>query len=444
MRNAGSSIVRVIRRGPQNALLGMAILSATVALTSLAATSLQAQTGDVELVFASNLDPNNKNDPRSAAQTKAIEAFQQENPTIKIRVLPDPAGTSTMRAIKSRSASPDVMKMIGFGMPESIATGNLAKLDDYIKRDKVETSDWLLPFDGMAVKGSMYSITLDYRIPLLLYRKSVLQRAGVEVPKTWDEVCEAGGKLSKAGVMGYPVGAGGGAGMGGAQAFAEFQFSSMVTEGGGGYFDADGRKMLISEDKFTRAANTLKDLFTKCGAAPLSSLQFGYNEVHDGLRAGTVGMATFGLYRFGAIVQGGAGDDLAWSPAPSYAPKGKQTVYSYQIAMNAQSSHKEEAWKFIKFMTGTRAQEIALEGGEVVARASAYKSGSYLSTPAGQRQKEWAALVQERGFVPVYPVNGTLYSQILGEVMQRMMLRNAPVTDAYKELVTRYNEEITK
>ena len=42
-------------------------------------------------------------------------------------------------------------------------------------------------------------------------------------------------------------------------------------------------------------------------STPMPSLQFAYNEVHDGLRSGTVAMATFALYRYRSIQAQGAG-----------------------------------------------------------------------------------------------------------------------------------------
>ena len=56
---------------------------------------------------------------------------------------------------------------------------------------------------------------------MLLYRKSLLQQAGVTPPKTWDEVCTAGGKLNKGNVVGYALPLGSGGGIGGAQPLAE-------------------------------------------------------------------------------------------------------------------------------------------------------------------------------------------------------------------------------
>jgi multiple sugar transport system substrate-binding protein len=420
------------------------LLLAAICLGSVAgftpSTLAQDQT---EVVYASNLDPANTKDPRAAAQTKIIAAFEAANPGIKVKVLVDPTQATYLRALKSKSASPDVIKVIGYGLPEYAATGSLQPLDDLIKKDSVDQSDWLLPLEKTQLNGHFFGLPLDYRIPLFLYRKSALSAAGIQPPKTWDEVCELSKKLTSQGKIGYALGVGASGGLGGAQAFGETLFSSMSTEGSGVYFNEAGDKFMVSEASFVRAAQTIKDMFTKC-KVPVAALQFGYNEIHDGLRAGTIDSATFGLYRFAAIANGGAGDDLAWAPPPAYEPNGKKAVYGYDVSLNANSTHKEAAWKLLKFFGSLEAQNIALEGGEVVARKSAYKAGGYLDTPAGKRQSEWAKLVSDRGVLPSYPLSLTAFNQALGEALQRMVLKNTSPKDAYTEVKTRYEKAMAK
>jgi hypothetical protein len=52
-------------------LIGAAVFSASTALTGVAAMAQQ-----VEVVYGTFLDPNNSTDPRAAAQTKMIKAFE--------------------------------------------------------------------------------------------------------------------------------------------------------------------------------------------------------------------------------------------------------------------------------------------------------------------------------------------------------------------------------
>lgn len=129
-----------------------AVLSMCVGATgALTGTALAQGT---ELVYSTFLDPNNGNDPRAAAQTKVIQAFERQNPDIKIKLLVDPTGQSVSRSIKSRSDTPDVVRIVGFAIAEYAATGNLVALDDLVKRDGISGDDWLLPLASAQVYGS--------------------------------------------------------------------------------------------------------------------------------------------------------------------------------------------------------------------------------------------------------------------------------------------------
>jgi multiple sugar transport system substrate-binding protein len=421
-----------------------AAFAATAAVVAVAAAVPAALAqAPVEITFATFLDPNNKNDPRAGAQSRMIEAFEKANPNIKVKVQVDPTQQPSFRALRSKSSTPDVLRFANYSMLEAARTGSIVKLDDLIKRDNVSETDWLLPLSATKVMGGQYGMQQDFRIPVLLYRKSLLVKAGVTPPKTWDEVCAAGGKLNKDNVVGYAVPLGSGGGIGGAQPLAENLFSSMISETSGKYFDDEGRQFLGSKEDFVRIAQTIKDLYGKCGATPQASIQFGYNEVHDGLRAGTVAMATFGLFRYRAIETGGAGEDLGWAPPPAFKPDGKLVVYGFQLVLNANSQLKEQAWQFIKFLTSPEAQAIAAEGGEVVARASVYTTPE-LAKGVTDRQKAWGELVKQRGRFVGYSILSVNFHQVLGDAMQRMLLSNGTPEAAYDEVVARYGDFLKK
>ena len=53
-------------------------------------------------------------------------------------------------------------------------------------------------------------------------------------------------------------------------------------------FGADNKTIAFSKESFVRGAQMIKDQFLKCKSTPMASLQFGFNEVHDGLRSGTI------------------------------------------------------------------------------------------------------------------------------------------------------------
>jgi ABC-type glycerol-3-phosphate transport system substrate-binding protein len=417
------------------------------AILSVCAGAFASFTGGVlaqgtEIVYSTFLDPNNASDPRAAAQTKMIQAFESKNPDIKIKLLVDPTGQSVSRSIKSRSEMPDVVRIVGFAIAEFAATGNLVQLDDLVKKDGLSEDDWLLPLSSAQVDGKLFSLPQDFRIPILFYRKGALQEAGITPPKTWDEVCAAGPKLKQPNIIGFAVPLGATGGLGGAQGLGEFFLSSMLPGGNGQYFAPDG-KIAFTKESFVRTGQTIKDFFTKCKVTPLRSAQMGINEVHDGLRSGTIAMTNFGLYRFKTVQQQGAGDDLGWAPAPAFSDTEKQTVYSYHIAMNKQSKKQDAAWTFVKFMVSPEAQAIAAEGGEVVSRKSAY-SAPYFQTEAAKNQTQWAELISQRGRTVAYtPILSTFHT-IVGEAFQKMVLRDESPGNAYAEVVKRYDEALSK
>jgi multiple sugar transport system substrate-binding protein len=419
------------------------LLTIAAGAVLLAAMPASAQTGQpATIIYNSFIDPNNKTDPRAAAQNEMITAFEKKFPNIKVQVFADSTGANAARTVRTKADSPDVIRVPNYLTLEYVQTGSLLALDELITRDKVDLKDFLLPTDPNKIGGKTYGIQQDYRIPILEYRKSLLDAAGVKPPVTWAEACEAGGKLSKDNVIGLALPLGVTGGIGGAQAFGEFMLSSMLPGADNKYFAADGKALAFSKDSFIRTAQTVKDLFTKCKATPLPSLQYGYNEIHDGLRSGRVAMAPFGVYRFKAIQAGGAGEDLAWAPSPAFAANDKYTVYGYTISVNANSKKRDAAWEFVKFMTGPEAQVMQARGGEVVARASAYGDG-YFKTPDGMRQKEWADLVKSRGRQVDYSLQLAKFHQIVGEAMQKMILQNGSADEAYQEVVSKYQAALT-
>jgi len=416
------------------------LIAAIAVVVALVPTAIAQQ---VEIAYNTFLDPNNANDPRAAAQTKVIAEFERLNPSIKVRVVVDPTGANGARTLRTKADSPDVIRATTFQMPEYVATGSLMQLDDLVARDKIDVNDWLVPLGKTMVRGHIYGLQQDYRIPILMYRKKLLDEAKVTPPRTWADVCVTGVKLTKPNVAGFAIPIGTTGGIGGAQAFGEFYLSTLLSAPDGKYFADDNRTIAFSKDAFVRGAQVIKDQFVKCKSTPMASLQYGYNEVHDGLRSGSVGMATFGLFRYRSIQAQGAGEDLAWAPPPGFTPDDPQAVYGFQLTINANSKNKDAAWQFVKFMTSTAAQAIAAQGGEVVARASAYKD-PYFASPQGKDQQAWAELIKARGRLVSYSILQSNFHQIVADAFQRMVLRNTTPEEAYQEVVTKYNEALAK
>ena len=419
-------------------------LAAASVVTGVGMRKASAQSGaSTEVSYNGFLDPANVNDPRSAAQNRMIEAFERANPSIKIKVIADPSGANGVRAARAKASAPDVMRVSNFQQPEYSATGSILPLDELVARDGVDANDWLIPLEQTKVNGKLWGLQQDYRIPILVYRKSRFAEAQVTVPpRTYDEAGALGAKLTKGANIAYAVPIGVTGGIGGAQAFNEFIISSILAGNTGALFAPDGRNIGFADDRLLLAAATIRDLFAKKASTSVT-LQYGYNELQDALRSGTVASASFGLYRYKGMERSVANNDLAWAAAPTIEPNDKQTVYGFQLSINANSPRKDAAWEFVKFMASPEAQMIAARGGEVVARASVYND-PYFSSPDAADQQGWKQLVQERGRMVTYSVVQSTFNQIVGEAFQRMILRGAPPESVVTEVKSRYEEALAK
>ena len=399
-----------------------------------------AQTTET-VTYNSFLDPGNLNDPRAAAQTQMIAAFEASQPRVKVRVVVDPSGQNGVRAARSKADSPDVIRVANFQLPEFVSTGSILSIDELVARDKVDTTDWLISMDQTRFNGKLWGLQQDYRIPIFVYRKSKFEEAKIAPPRTYQEAAALGPLLTKQNQLAYAVPVGGSGGIGGAQALVEFIVSSIVAGNSDPFFVPSGREIGFSEQRLLLAASIVKDLFAKKATTPVS-LQFAYNELQDGLRAGTIASATFGLYRYRGL-KAAVTNDLAWAPAPSVALNDKQTVYGFQLCINSNSPRQGGAWEFVKFMASPAAQAIAARGGEVVARASAYKD-AYFKTPEAEDQLGWKTVVQTRGRMVNYSLIQTTFNQICGEAFQRMILRDLSPAAVALEVRTRYADALAK
>ncbi len=154
--------------------------AAASVVTGMGSRKASAQSGaTTEVSYNGFLDPANAKDPRAAAQNRMIEAFEKANPSIKIKVIVDPSGANGIRAARARAGAPDVIRVSNSQQPEYSSTGSILPIDDLVARDGIDTKDWLIPLDQTKVNGELWGLQQDFRIPILIYRKSRFAEAQI-------------------------------------------------------------------------------------------------------------------------------------------------------------------------------------------------------------------------------------------------------------------------
>jgi multiple sugar transport system substrate-binding protein len=393
-----------------------------------------------EIVYNTAFDQSSK-DPRAIAQTAAIAAFEKANPKIKVKVSVDPGSANPGKAIAARADKPDVWRVTINSMPQNVKQRGAASLDKYIERDGLDRNDFLLPLSLNQINGETFSLQMDYRIPLFLYRADAFKAAGVTTPPaTFEDVKNLAGDLSAKGKMWFPIGLGAGGGFFPGQAFMEFLGASMVSEKSGGkLFASDGKDPQFDEAAVQEMATIVKDLYAS-KASTKAALNWGFTELQQALQTGSASSATFGLYRYNSLKSSGA-TDLAWAPAPAFDPAGKQAVNGQVISINANSKKKDAAWEFVKFMTSPETQAGLAKGGEVVSRKSTY-SNPYFQQPEAKNLNGWKDVVQQRGQTVAYSTNYAAFGEGVSNALTAMILQDGSPEAAAKEIMKNYADKI--
>lgn len=294
--------------------------------------------------------------------------------------------TNKLTAAFAAGTPPDVYRYLqeSIPLPAAVDRAMLRKLDDLIKRDKVDLSDFRK--DAIALyqwKGAQLALPRDYGLQLIYYNTEVFQKAGAaSIPvdwadKTWTfdkflETCQA--------VM-----------RGGAQ-FAILvnrgwrPWASWVYSNGGAVVkrDADGlaTEFAIAEKPAIDALQFVQDLIYKHKVAPSPEEEKSLGDALALIQSGKVAMRI-----------GNPGDRSAYKPtAMPYdvgvfplGPSGTRRGVGgggTGWAIAAPTKQPEEAWAFLQFITSKDAQlgEVGI-GQTTPSRTSVVTSPEYLAGP---------------------------------------------------------------
>lgn len=132
---------------------------------------------------------------------KVVEGWNATHPDIHVTVNKqdggDPAVAKLLTAIKAGSGAPDVMQAEYQKIPTLVSANALADIAKQAGglKSKFPESAWNSVTLGSA---AVYGVPQDTGPMMFFYRSDIFEKAGVQVPKTWDEYAEAARKIHKA------------------------------------------------------------------------------------------------------------------------------------------------------------------------------------------------------------------------------------------------------
>lgn len=187
--------------------------------------------------------------------------FEKANPDLKVEVTQIPEGEFDAKLLTAIAAGtvPDLVRLYSQSQASLMATGAFAPVPDgLVNPDDFFPSAW-----QVSVKdGVVYGIPWDAYATMFQYRKDLAAKAGVEPPKTWDELKTFAKAMKEQGAtwgfgtdIGYDI-------------YTAQGLNELVHQNGGGFLSADGKAWTINSDANVKALEFWGSLFTDGISSP--------------------------------------------------------------------------------------------------------------------------------------------------------------------------------
>jgi multiple sugar transport system substrate-binding protein len=301
---------------------------------------------------------------RPDVMRKIVDEYEKRTPGVKVEVEVGGATSEQQQqylntVMASKDAALDIM-LIDVIRPAQFSATNWAEpLDTYLGAEKDAVMAKYLPAyrEANVVGGKVIALPYFADAQFLYYRKDLLEKHGVQPPKTWDELKTGAEKIMK---------------MEGNANLSGFQTAGAPIEGtvctylvplwgaGGGLTDAAGKLNLAGD-----AAKKPFQLWTDLKAAnvtPPNLAEIPTDRIRQNLQAGNLlyGM-TWGYVwnRSQNDADSLVKDKVGVVPLPGFtAGAGATCIGGWQVAISAFSKNKTEAYKLLRYLSSPEVSKM--------------------------------------------------------------------------------------
>lgn len=352
--------------------------------------------------------------------------FERKHPNIKVKheVIAD----QYMDVIRTRligGKGPDVFYLDAIEAPALIETGVLEPLDRFITSD-FDMADFEKPLLHAFQQGNhTFGFPKGYSTLALFYNKKMLSAAGVQVPKTWDELRAASKKLT----TGHKI-----YGFGQNPELARTLF---IAQSLGGHVVKNNRAN-FTDPAVLNALQPYVDQHLQDKTAGQPS-DVGANWTGEMLGQGKAAMVLEGNWAIPFLQDTFPNVDFGTAEVPTINGKKGTMAFTVAYVMNAASQKKQAAWELISYLTGKEGMKTwASKKFELPTRKSVAAELGYDKDPL------LGPLVKGAPYATVWSAGSTLptifnnfNNQFVSAYMGERPLREA-LQDAQKQA----NEEI--
>ncbi|GAA3591562.1 sugar ABC transporter substrate-binding protein [Nonomuraea rosea] len=407
-------------------------------------------------------------DNQLASYQSCADAFHTANPNITVKIT-QTAWDQYWQGLTTQLAAgqaPDVWTDHGSYYPQFVGSGQILDIQPFVDRDKVDLTQYQ---DGLAdlwaKDGKRFGLPKDWDTVAVVYNTTMLEEQGVKAGEmadlTWNPA--DGGTLQqviakltvdenghngldpafdkdKVKVYGFlPEWADGSQGQNG--------WGDLAVANGWTYLDKNpwGTQYKFDDPKLAQTIDWYKQLIDK-GYAPKFDKQskLGRDAV---MNAGKGALTFVGSWTINTYLGQDAKEKFALAPMP-VGPAGarKTAINGLSDAIFAGTEHKEEAWKWVKFLGSADCQNI-VAGNAVV--FPAIKTASDKAAEAHQAKgRDVSAFLdptKTQGGTFLLPItdHGNEVSQIVQDAIQSVILGQTGAAEALKKANEQVNALFT-
>lgn len=294
---------------------------------------------------------------QKAGVQKAVDAFQDANPNIKVSLVQVPPDQYYTKLDASLGAGegPDVMWQSSRAS-YYVDGGALEPLTNYIDKANLSLDGYNKQIVGLYhIGGEQYGLPKDMDAWTFIYNASLFEKLGVEAPKpdwTWEDMVRIAKELkAKQTSSDVPL-------------YYNYSFNngaaSLVHALGGKVID--NKKGVMSSAAGTRALEMIKSLQDD-GLILKVADSSDFNPVSS-LISGKLAMAEIPSWNLSLLSKADLPSGTFKAVRmPSVNGSWTTDTNGLVYVMNVNSKHKDEAWKLIKFLTSDEGAVLHAEGG---------------------------------------------------------------------------------
>ncbi|GAA4926476.1 extracellular solute-binding protein [Actinoplanes utahensis] len=363
-----------------------------------------------------------------------IKQFNAKYPNVKINYQSVPfadAQNKFKTAAQAKTGAPDILRAEVAWVPEFASLGYLYSLDgSELLADESDYNAAALASNKF--DGKTYGVPQVTDSLALLYNKELVQKAGVQVPKTWAELKTAAQAVKqKTGATGLYINPAG-----------YFTLPFLYGEGGD-LVDTAAKKIVVDSEQNVAGLKAAKDLIDS-GAAPKPPATGAYDTMMTLFKEKKVAFIINGPWEVGNVKSApafGGVENLGIAPVPAGSAKAGSPIggHNYVVYSGVPQEKAAAAVEFIKFMNSAESQAVLADKlGLLPTRKSAYEIGSVKNNAVVSAFKPVTESAVSRPWIP----EGGQFFGPLDQLATEVLVQNKDPKAALDAVAQKYKAEV--